>query len=106
MASSQTLKHCMDVKTRTDKATVEDAPRVLGVLLLRFERDFNSLMDCASVEERERFMRQVRDMIRVRLMINDRWSHEASTRMAEEYRSALKYRLARPEFFRKRTGDV
>ena len=96
----------MDVSTKSDKAIAEDAPRVLGLLLLRFERDYNALMDCTTVTERERFMNMVQNAIRTRLLINDRWSHETATSMAAEYRSALTHRLARPEFYRKRTGDA
>src|SRR3954463_10123254 len=78
---------------------VKDVPKVLGMLLRRFERDIYTLTDFMSREEQDRHMWRIGYVLRNHLMINESWTHEMATAATEQYKLLLRFRLTEPEVF-------
>lgn len=94
-----TFESMSATKTKSTSVMLAEAPKKMGVLLCRFQRDVHSLADYLTPDEQAKQLGRICEAIRNHLMIDHCWSHEMSTAMANEYRMTLTLLLKRPEYF-------
>lgn len=89
-----------DARTKTAEEMVASTPEVLGMLLMRFERDARALSDYLLRDEQDKLLKNIQYTTRNWLMFVHAWSHEAATALSLKYQELLVMRLARPHFFK------
>ena len=92
--------------TKTTAEILADTPFVVGLLLMRFERDAIALSDYLTREEQDKWLGHIEYTIRNKLLIERCWSHEAANLLAKEYRQKLNMRLTKAEFFKMKSFNA